>query len=75
VTEATSFYAEAGGQVADLGTITTADGASFTVEDVKKVGPYVLHVGSVSAGSFAKDAVVTLTVDYARRALIAKNNS
>ena len=49
MTEATPFYAEAGGQVADLGTISSASGASFDVTDVKKVGPYVFHVGKVTS--------------------------
>lgn len=75
VTEATPFYAEAGGQVADLGTLTTAGGASFVVEDVKKFGPFVLHVGRVTGGSLTLGEEVTLSVDYARRALIAKNHT
>ena len=76
VTEATSFYAEAGGQVADTGSIATADGsATFDVEDVKKVGPYVLHIGRVSKGSIAVGAGVSLSCDYKRRAPIAKNHT
>jgi alanyl-tRNA synthetase len=75
VTERTSYYAEAGGQVADVGTIVTAGGAAFTVEDVKKVGPYVLHVGRVGSGSVKVGDDATLSVDYARRAPIAKNHT
>jgi len=74
VTEATTFYAEAGGQVADTGTIT-ADGATFTVQDVKKFGAYVLHIGNVSGGTLKLGASVTISVDYARRAPIAKNHT
>jgi len=75
VTEATTFYAEAGGQVADTGTITTASGASFAVSDVKKFGQYVLHIGEVSAGTLSLGDEVTLSVDYKRRAPIAKNHT
>ena len=75
VTEATPFYAEAGGQVADIGSITTAGGATFDVSDVKKVGPFVLHIGRVTAGSLATGEAVTMTVDFARRAPIAKNHT
>jgi alanyl-tRNA synthetase len=75
ITEATPYYAEAGGQVADVGTITTASGGSFKVTDVKKVGPYVVHVGTVSSGALSLSDAVTLTVDFARRAPIAKNHT
>jgi hypothetical protein len=34
VLESTSFYAEAGGQVADIGSIEGAAGAAFDVQDV-----------------------------------------
>lgn len=45
-----AFYAEAGGQVADLGKISAGD-AIFDVTDVKKFGPFVLHIGTMLAGS------------------------
>ena len=75
VTEATNFYAEAGGQVADLGTLAVGGGATLAVEDVKKVGPYVLHCGKVSGGALKLGDAATLTVDFARRAPIAKNHT
>lgn len=75
VTEATPFYAEAGGQVADVGSIVSAGGAQFDVQDVKKFGPFVLHVGHVSGGTLALGEEVTLTVDYTKRSLIAKNHT
>ena len=74
-TESTSFYAEAGGQVADTGTITTAGGASFAVHDVKKFGAYVLHVGVVTQGTLKVGDEATLAVDYVRRQPIAKNHT
>ena len=75
VTEKTPFYAEAGGQVADTGTLVTASGCTFAVSDVKKFGAYVLHIGKVEAGTLTVGDDATLTVDYARRAPIAKNHT
>ena len=75
VLEATSFYAEAGGQVADVGRVTSAAGAAFEVEDVKRFGAYVLHVGRFSAGALALGDAVTATVDYAKRAPVARNHT
>ena len=73
--DSTSAYAEAGGQVADVGTISGPDGASFEVSDVQKFGAYVLHIGKVTSGSFKVGAAVTLALDYGRRALIAQNHT
>jgi len=75
VLDSTSLYAEAGGQVADLATITTEAGAVFEVTDAQKFGGYVLHIGKCSGGSLAVGDKVTVKVDYARRALIAKNHT
>lgn len=75
VLDCTPFYAEAGGQVADVGTITTEGGAQFTVTDVQKFGGFVLHIGKLAAGSLSVGDAVSAQVDYARRALIAKNHT
>ncbi len=71
----TSFYAEAGGQVADVGSLSAGDGSSFAVTDVQKFGPFVVHVGSVMAGRITTGVEVTAAVDFARRADIAKNHT
>ncbi|WP_281533173.1 alanine--tRNA ligase, partial [Anaerocolumna aminovalerica] len=50
IVEETPFYATSGGQVADMGVITTAD-AEFKVEDVIKLqGGKIGHVGKVAKG-------------------------
>jgi len=74
VLSCSAFYAEAGGQVADLGTISAGD-ATFTVHDVKKFGPYVLHIGECTSGTFTVGQEVSQQVDYVRRANIAKNHT
>jgi alanyl-tRNA synthetase len=45
----TCFYAEAGGQVGDTGTIATPTG-TFEVNQTTKLGNAVAHIGQVSAG-------------------------
>jgi alanyl-tRNA synthetase len=45
----TNFYAEQGGQVGDIGAITTPTGR-FEVDDSQKLGDSVLHVGHLVEG-------------------------
>ena len=76
--DTTPFYAEAGGQVGDAGSIEAiagADGASFVVEDTTKAGAQHLHHGSVANGAIRKDDAVVARIDAARRAAIARNHS
>ena len=74
ILDKTSFYAEAGGQDTDIGTISFEDGELF-VNDVQIYGGYVLHSGVVSKGSISVKAEVKCQVDYARRRDIAPNHS
>ncbi|KAG2437150.1 hypothetical protein HXX76_005817, partial [Chlamydomonas incerta] len=76
VLDTTSFYAESGGQIGDLGAIRTAGGASVTVGDCQVAAGYVLHVGEVADGAeVAVGEAVTVCVDYARRGLIKPNHT
>jgi alanyl-tRNA synthetase len=61
--------------VADTGTIVSAEGASLAVESVQKYGAYVLHIGKMTVGTLKLGEEISLQVDYARRALIAKNHT
>lgn len=73
--EQTPFYATSGGQEADRGTITTADG-EFKVEDVVKLlGGKFGHIGHVTRGMIKTGDTVTLKVDTENRALCANNHS
>jgi alanyl-tRNA synthetase len=61
----TNFYAEQGGQVGDVGTIRTSSGA-FRVEDTKRLGDAVLHLGQVISGTLSVGQAAQLTVDSKR---------
>ncbi len=72
VLDRTPFYAEAGGQQADTGTLT---GPSFTirVDDVQApVAGLRVHRGTVTAGEATLDAAVVAEVDRARRGSISR---
>ena len=72
VLDATPFYAEMGGQVADHGTIT-AEGMEFTVTDVQKnKGGKYMHYGKVASGEISLGDIVTVTVDKERRNAIRR---
>ena len=74
VLDATPFYAEAGGQIGDSGTIRSAD-AAFHVEYTTKSGAQHLHHGRVSHGVLRQGDRVTARIDAARRRDIAVNHS
>ena len=73
VTAATPFYAESGGQIADIGSIIGENGR-FTVRDVQRVGTWVVHSGDLS-GSFRPGESVSLEIDSPRRMDIARNHT
>lgn len=74
VLDKSSFYAEAGGQDADLGMISF-EGGEFVVNDVQIYGGYVLHSGVISEGSLSVGNTVECQVDYDRRRDVAPNHS
>ena len=75
IVDETPFYATMGGQSADTGIITCADG-EFQVEDtVKLLGGKVGHIGKVVRGMLKAGDTVTLQVNEANRADTCKNHS
>ncbi len=76
VLDRTPFYAEQGGQVGDRGTISTADGAVFEVEDTTlPVSGVISHRGTLTAGALAVGQPVSAAIDAARRERIRRNHT
>ena len=76
VLDRTAFYAESGGQVGDVGTITAGD-VVFTVTACTKTNDGVfLHSGSVTQGDgIAAGAAVRTAVDGVRKQAIMRNHT
>ena len=73
VLDRTPFYAEGGGQLADGGLITTADGAVIEIEDVQTPVPGLfVHRGFVKDGEITHGASVLAEIDRNRRAGISR---
>ena len=74
ILDQTNFYAEQGGQVADIGTIQR-EGAGFAVQDVQLYAGYVLHIGQIEFGSLKVNENVDLEYEDERRKLIMNNHT
>jgi alanyl-tRNA synthetase len=71
----TPFYAESGGQIGDVGTMT-GDGVRFAVTGTqKRAGDLFVHFGTVEQGTLQTGAALDLKVDHARRSAIRQNHS
>jgi len=80
VVDATTYYAESGGQVGDSGQISVVDEkgkeiALIDVYDTQVYAGFVLHKGAVVKGSVSVGCSVKMQVDYDRRSKIAPNHS
>ena len=79
----TPFYAQAGGQVGDTGSIESKNGAVFRVRDTVRVGSVYFHLGVVEGGQFREapptaldvGVEVTLRVDQPRRRKVMANHT
>jgi alanyl-tRNA synthetase len=67
VLEETCFYAEAGGQVGDCGTIESSEGI-FIVEGTEKIANCVIHQGKMAEGTLKVGDVVQAKVSKDRDA-------
>ncbi|MGB6489159.1 MAG: alanine--tRNA ligase [Steroidobacteraceae bacterium] len=74
VLDRTPFYAEAGGQVGDTGTLTGA-GSRFLVRDTIKRGAAHSHLGRVSDGTIRAGDLLRAQVDGERRRAVALNHT
>ena len=70
----TPFYAEAGGQVSDTGTIVTDTGRARVTDTRKHAGVFI-HFATVEAGRIEPGQGARLTVDHERRSAIRANHS
>ena len=73
ILDRTPFYAEGGGQLADGGTITLANGAVVEIDDVQTPVPGVfVHRGRVLSGSVESGNQALATIDLERRQAISR---
>ena len=71
----TPFYAESGGQVGDVGTISAGDNL-FDVRDTQKqAGTLHVHIGNIKQGRLTKGEAVRVKIDSIRRDQIRANHS
>ncbi|MFZ5797059.1 MAG: alanine--tRNA ligase, partial [Thermodesulfobacteriota bacterium] len=71
----TPFYAEAGGQIGDTGTITGPHGKVEVANTRRIADKLVVHEGVVIAGSLSEGETVELQVTSERRGDIARNHT
>ncbi len=72
----TPFYAESGGQMGDVGTLSAETGARIAVSDTaKKVGDLHVHIGTISGAGLSVGDVVRADVDRDRRDRLRANHS
>ena len=73
ILQRTPFYAEGGGQLADAGTITLANGSIVEIEDVQTPVPGIfVHRGRVLQGPFEVGNEAFASIDIARRDAISR---
>ncbi len=70
----TPFYVEAGGQVADTGLVTRADGTEFPVVNVYTESGQSVHVAA-EAGPLEPGETIQARVDVAMRRRVEKNHT
>jgi alanyl-tRNA synthetase len=74
VLASTPFYAEAGGQVGDSGTLVCGD-AIFKVDNTQQHGQAILHYGHLLQGEMGVHDPVQAKIDVPRRDAIRLNHS
>ncbi len=71
----TPFYAEAGGQVGDIGLISIGDETRFRVEDTQKQNDVYLHIGHLETGELRPGDKVETQIDEDYRRAVMLNHS
>ncbi len=75
VLDRTTFYAESGGQVGDVGVIGSADTAADVLNTTKNHNGIFLHQAKVKAGMISCGEHVSIQVDSVRRRSIMRNHT
>jgi alanyl-tRNA synthetase len=75
VLDRTPFYAEAGGQIGDSGSLRASPETLFEVEDTQKRGAAHAHRGTLKSGVLRLGDTLTAEVDAARRQAIRLNHT
>ncbi|MEM9826097.1 MAG: alanine--tRNA ligase [Planctomycetota bacterium] len=74
VLDKSPFYGESGGQIGDVGTITGKD-FEFAVDDTRKHGGLIVHLGRLRKGKMSEGTTVTASVDSDRRDALCRAHS
>ncbi|MFA6320876.1 MAG: alanine--tRNA ligase [Candidatus Omnitrophota bacterium] len=74
ILDRTPFYGESGGQVGDWGKIETPSGA-MEVEDAKKIGSTIVHIGKILRGNIVKGETAKVSVYEEVRKKVAANHT
>eukprot|EP01084_Bolivina_argentea_P131522 232132_1 len=82
ILDRTSYYAESGGQVGDIGYIIDADDNkeselinAFKVDNSIEFGGYIIHIGEMTNGEINCLSIYKCKVDYDNRKKIAPNHT
>ena len=71
----TPFYAESGGQIGDIGTITGPDGSIDVLDCTYALADLHRHVGRIRSGVVEAGTLVSAEIDNERRAAIRRNHT
>jgi alanyl-tRNA synthetase len=74
VFDRTPFYGESGGQAGDWGKIKTPSGA-MEVEDAKKIGDTIVHIGRLLRGKIEKGETAEVSINEGIRNEIMRNHT
>ncbi len=75
ILERTPFYAESGGQVGDIGSLSIGEETVFNVTDTQKQNDVFLHIGALSSGELSAGDKVSAHIDEDYRRAVMLNHS
>ena len=75
ILECTPFYAESGGQVGDIGSLSIGEDTLFKVTDTQKQNDVFLHIGSLISGELSAGDKVEASIDEDYRRAVMLNHS